>query len=324
MAVGTNGPPVLNGSAYVYPEKTLAQLREQLLIRLGYGAMLATPPPGMEPTLDSFLTDAHEQLYHRYPTLRQQRWWTIAITQGNRFYDVPYTGAYLAGNDIAIINGTPDALNSISGDFTAGGFTTGMSINISGSDADDGIHAVGATVGVGTMELSTTTTVTGETAGNQIFVKEEGFVNLHLRQITYVGLLDGVTWNDMISGIKPTDFNNTSQQRPSHYEIREFVEFFPEPDKAYTLYIKGRTGLRPFGADTDVTSMDPHVVFLQSLAQAKAHYGQGDANIYFQQLENLLGNLNSESFGNDRFIPSQDMEVPPLPYPEVTGTGWSR
>ena len=323
MAAGTNGPPVLNGSAYVYPEKTLAQLRTDVLTRTGYASMLASPPPGVKELINSFVVDAHEQLYHRYHTLRQQRWWTIDIVQGSRFYDVPYLGAYVGGKDIAIVQGTPDQLTTASGDFTAAGFVAGMVINISGSDADDGLHTLG-TVGTGTMDLTTNSGVTGETAGNLIQVKEDGFKNLDLREITYVGLLDGTIWNDMISGITPTDFNNDSQQRPSHYEVREYIEVFPEPDQAYTLYLKGHTGLLPFGADTDVTSMDPHPVFLQALAQAKAHYGQGDANIYFQQLENILGRLNAGTFGNDRFIPNQEIHVPSLPYPDVTGTGWNR
>lgn len=36
MPGGLNGPPVLNGAAYVYPTKTLAQLRADVLVRLGF------------------------------------------------------------------------------------------------------------------------------------------------------------------------------------------------------------------------------------------------------------------------------------------------
>jgi hypothetical protein len=151
-----------------------------------------------------------------------------------------------------------------------------------------------------------------------IRVAEDGFEALDVREITYAGLLDGTVFNTMTAGIDPLLFNIDGQQRPTHYEIREYIEVFPEPDQAYTLYLKGPTALKPFTADRHITSTDPHPVFLQALAQSKAHYGQNDASIYFQQLENLLGKLNSASFGDKRFIPNPTMHPPSLPKPKVT------
>jgi len=316
MAVGTNGPPVLNGSPYVYPDKTLAKLREQLLLRLGYGAILANPPPGISETLDAFLQDVHEQIYFRYPTLRQERWWTVTTVQGSRFYDVPYTGAYLAGTDISINQGSPDSISQLALDFTAAGFTDGMVVNVTGSEFNDGLHTLG-TVGTLSTNLSTTTTVTAEAAGNLVSVIEAGGANLDLREITYVGMLDGTIWNEMIAGIPPSLFNIDQQQRPTNYEIREFIEVYPEPDQAYVIYLKGRMALRPFTADTDVTTVDPWPVFLLALAQAKAHYGQGDARIYFQEFEALVGGLNEATFGTKRYIPNPDLPLRNLPYPKM-------
>lgn len=317
MAVGTNGPPVLNGSAYVYPERTLAQLRNDLLIRLGYAAMLASPPPGVPELLNSFLQDAHTQLYERFPTLRQQRWWTISLTQGERFYDVPKEGAYLAGNDIAIVQGSPDTITTAGGDFTAGGFTNGMVITVTGSDADDNQHTI-ATVATGVLTLTSSLTVTGEAVGNLIHIQEEGAVALNMRHVEYAGLLDGSQWIELIGGIDPLLFNTTQQQRPERYEIREYIEVWPEPNKAYTMYLKGKSGLRPFTADSDVTSMDSHPVFLQALAMGKRHYGQSDASDYFQMLENMIGELNAGTYGTERFIPNPSHGLASIPLPEVT------
>lgn len=317
MAIGTNGPPVLNGSAYVYPRKTLYQLRRSVIRRLGYSAQVDNPPPGMSELIDEFLQDAHEQLWYRYRQLRQKRWWTIAITQGNRHYDIPYDGAYYEAQDITIANGTPDSIVTTAADFTAYGFTDGMEISISGSTADDGYHTVG-TAGTTTMTLSTSGAVTGETAGGLIRITSDDFEVVDIREITYVGLLDGTIFNTMTAGIDPLLFNIDGQQRPTHYEIREYVEVFPEPDQAYTMYIQGPTALKPLTADAHYTSTDPHPVFLQALAQSKAHYGQNDASVYFQQLENLLGKLNSDSFGNMRYIPNPEIHAPSLPKPKVT------
>ena len=319
MAVGTNGPPVLNGSAYTYPEKTLEQLRQRLLIKLGYAAQLSAPPPGMNILLNTFLQDANEQLYHRYTTLRQRRWWTVAITAGNRFYDVPYTGAYLEAQTIAFVSGSPDTITTSAGSFVDAGFEAGDVINISGSDSNDGYHTIAAGgVAAGTLTLTTNLSLTTEAAGERVRVAEDSFVNLDLRQIKYVGLLDGTIWSDMYPGIDPLLFNITQQKRPTHYQIREHIEVFPEPDKAYTLYLFGRSALMPFTADAHITSVDPLPVYLQALAEAKAHYGQPDAQVYFQRLEGMLGDLNAESFAGERFIPNPEPSLPAYPYPQVT------
>jgi hypothetical protein len=318
MAIGTNGPPVLNGSAYVYPQKTLKQLRDRIIIRLGWGAQLASPPPGVAETVNDFLQSAHEELYQRYPILRQQKWFSIAVTQGNRFYDVPYTGAYYEASDIAFNSASPDTIVNTSGDFVAAGFTAGMRISVSGSDSNDGYHTLGATVSANSMDLTTSTTVTTEAAGALIRITEDDFDVLDLREITDVGLLDGTIWNSMIAGIDPMLFNIDQQSRPSHFEIREYVEVFPEPDQAYTLYLKGRVSIRPFTADAHVSTVDPHVVFLNACANAKAHYGQPDARVYWEQLEALIGNLNAGSFAKERFIPEPEPDLPSLPTPKVT------
>jgi hypothetical protein len=84
------------------------------------------------------------------------------------------------------------------------------------------------------------------------------------------------------------------------------------------MYLFGRTGLMPFTADDHITSVDYLPVYLQALAEAKAHYGQADAQVYFQRLEGMLGDLNAESFGNMRFIPHPEKTTPAWPYPQVT------
>lgn len=71
-----------------YPTRTLAQMREYLMIRLGWGAMVATPLPGVAVTLNSFLRDAQEQIYRQYKVFRLERYFTWAMTPGVRFYDL--------------------------------------------------------------------------------------------------------------------------------------------------------------------------------------------------------------------------------------------
>lgn len=72
-----------------HPTETLANLRKYLLVRLGFAAMLASPPPGMTDLLDSFLIEAQTLLYQRFRMLRLERWFTWDMVAGVRFYDLP-------------------------------------------------------------------------------------------------------------------------------------------------------------------------------------------------------------------------------------------
>lgn len=72
-----------------YPTRTLAQMREYLMIRLGWGAMVSTPLPGVAVTLNSFLRDAQEQIYRQYKVFRLERFFTWQLVEGVRFYDLP-------------------------------------------------------------------------------------------------------------------------------------------------------------------------------------------------------------------------------------------
>lgn len=71
-----------------HPTETLADLRKYLMVRLGFAAMLAAPPPGMADLLDSFLIEAQTLLYQRFRMLRLERWFTWDMTAGTRFYDL--------------------------------------------------------------------------------------------------------------------------------------------------------------------------------------------------------------------------------------------
>ena len=72
----------------VNPSRTLDELRTELLVRLGYSAMTANPPPGMEALLTSFLQSAQTNLYRQYNVLRTERFFEWDLVQGDRFYDI--------------------------------------------------------------------------------------------------------------------------------------------------------------------------------------------------------------------------------------------
>jgi hypothetical protein len=72
-----------------YPTRTLAQMREFLMIRLGWAAMKDTPLPGVNDTLNAFLQDAQDQLHAEYRIPRMERFFTWDMTVGTKFYDLP-------------------------------------------------------------------------------------------------------------------------------------------------------------------------------------------------------------------------------------------
>jgi len=79
--------PVTNGPLAEFG-RTLKELRDDLMKRLGYGAQVNNPPPGMKDLLNSFLAEAQELLHARYSVLRTQRTYSWPLVAGQRYYDL--------------------------------------------------------------------------------------------------------------------------------------------------------------------------------------------------------------------------------------------
>ena len=122
---------------------------------------------------------------------------------------------------------------------------------------------------------------------------------------TWVGFQDdNAAWIEMSEGIDPSRYTNTTQGRPDSYEIRQGVEIFPSPDSStYKLRIKGHYGLLAFADDADTTTLDSELVFMLALGNAKAHYGQRDAQSILTQVTSYLKAINAGSHGTARYIP---------------------
>ena len=223
--MATLNPAVTEG-AYT---DTLKILRDRVLIRLGFAAQLANPPPGMAALVNEFLSSAQVQLAKRIPELVTERFYTWTMIAGTRFY-------------------------STSGD-------------------DEGVTA-------------------------------PDFI-LDPQNITWIGVedLNGVFY-PLIEGINPTLYTTESKDGfPQRYEIRQSIEVFPAPADAYKLQVKGYPKNFAFADDADVATIDPELIFLLALANAKAHYGQNDAQLYFTQATNHLGQLTAGSHGTKRYVP---------------------
>jgi len=146
---------------------------------------------------------------------------------------------------------------------------------------------------------------------------------LNPNKVTWVGFEDlNKAWYNLIEGIPPEFYTraNINFGWPARYEIRSCIEIFPAPQAAYTLWVKGQFGLRPFAADDDLTTFDSELVLLLALGNAKAARSQPDAQAVLGQATTYFGALVAGRHATARYIPRTRMQNPATP-PRFTPLG---
>jgi hypothetical protein len=138
------------------------------------------------------------------------------------------------------------------------------------------------------------------------------------RCVEWAGIQDTRNvWYPLIQGIPPQLYTMiTKPWRPARYEIRNAIELYPMPDQTYFLWIRGHFGLMAFAADSDKTTIDAELVFLSALANAKAHYGQPDANNIQAEANTYRGELIAATHQTAHYIPGT-IAVPPAVRPTL-------
>lgn len=136
------------------------------------------------------------------------------------------------------------------------------------------------------------------------------------QRVTWVGMedLNGV-WYPLRKGIPPEMYTRAeiTPGWPQFYEIRSCIEVFPAPQAAYKLRVKGHFEIDDLVLDTDQPAVDSEAVFLLALGNAKQHYGQADAQLYFQQSFSHVQSLVAGSHHTARYIPGRPSPVPATP-----------
>jgi hypothetical protein len=150
---------------------------------------------------------------------------------------------------------------------------------------------------------------------------EDVLSNFHLdpsKKIEWVGIQDSRNvWYPLIKGISPQLYTMiTKPWRPARYDIRQAIELYPAPDQTYGLWMRGHFGMLSFVNDTDVTTIDSELLFLHALANAKAHYGQPDANNIESQANVYRAELIAGTHQTAHYIPGT-MPVPPAVRPSL-------
>jgi hypothetical protein len=138
------------------------------------------------------------------------------------------------------------------------------------------------------------------------------------RCIEWAGIQDTRNvWYPLIQGIPSQLYTMiTKPWRPARYEIKNAIEIYPAPDQTYWLWIKGHFGLMSFVNPTDTTTIDAELVFLHALANAKAHYGQPDANNVESQANTYRAELIAATHQTAHYLPGT-IAVPPAVRPTL-------
>lgn len=328
---GQNGPAIVNGGANSYDRAldfdapvafdsglvvqqgaTRAQLRDRLMIRLGFASMRANPPPGMVDTCNEFLRTAQEHAYWRYPVLRTENWWSWQLSPGMRFYDLPING-------IAVLE--PRRVSAAwiadTGGLTFLPWTATVAL------------ALGALVLPSTATgYVYKVTVAGTTAAAEPAWPTAAGGTVVSGSVTFTAIeAPAATWTPVAFGINAAEFTASQTGKPHRLEVREYIEVWPAPDKTYLLQLKGHMGLLPFDDDANLVTIDAEVVLTFATALAKAHYRQPDANNYAQMAAGLERNLTAGTHAGRRYLPQpatgglKGAHTPLLPLPIGTWRG---
>jgi hypothetical protein len=138
---------------------------------------------------------------------------------------------------------------------------------------------------------------------------EDVLANYHMdpaKTIEWVGMQDSRNvWYPLIEGIPPQLYTMIDKPwRPARYAIRQAIELYPTPDQTYWLWMRAHFGLLSFSNDSDQTTIDSELVYLLALANAKAHYGQPDANNIASQANAYRGELIAGTHKTAHYIPA--------------------
>jgi hypothetical protein len=301
--------------------ETLLQLRTRLLRRLGYGSTAANPPPGMADTVDEFLISQNRLMYQKYPALRTRRFFRWSLLEGERFYGLADNDENVTTEVVTLTIASPCVVT-----LTAHGFVAAQEVVFTTTGALPTGLVAGTTYYV--LNPTTDTFQVAATAGGAAINTTGTQSGVHTATVqpvatcvfhlditkdiagVYVRDLNGA-WLPMVAGINPQLYTMVDQPGiPSYYEIRQCIEVYPAPQAdGYELWVKAHSKLLDFAASGDKPSTDSELVFLQALADAKAHYGQPDANTVAARAKSYLFDLVSSTHLTKRYIPG----VSPLP-----------
>ena len=129
-----------------------------------------------------------------------------------------------------------------------------------------------------------------------------------------VAVLDNTVYAAMREGI---DWGHRSQSTlagmPRRFERLELLEVWPRPDRAYPITFKYVRNLGRFSQDRDLCDIDPGLILLHALFNAKSHYRQPDAQVYANQLQARLASIKAAAISKRSYSRTPEFDPSPLP-----------
>lgn len=126
---------------------------------------------------------------------------------------------------------------------------------------------------------------------------------IHAERLEWISVRSSNVWTPPLEvGIAAEMYTaQTIAQCPTHWDFNRAsgtpqIEFWPEPDVAYSVRLFGTAPLGAFDVDGDRSTLDSDLVLLYALAQAKAHYRQEDAPLIMEQLNKTLSQLKNKGW----------------------------
>lgn len=305
--------------------RTLGDFRTELMIRLGYAANAANPPAGMLSLLDAVVNESQQLLWRRLELDQEgaQPPRMVDVTDVN-VLDYPLVFAHALGQLKAHYN-KPDAKLYLDqaekqlGDYMR---RSPPSIQFLARDflkeAQRFLYQKAASFrqsrffywplekGVRFYDFAQ-----NEGECEHRFVPE-------LIEGVYVTEGDDCTterWRELAAGINPLLYNGGVRESwPYRYEFRQCIEIFPAPDgRAGYLRVKAKFELQPFEDDSDYTTIDADLVFLQALAVGQEHFQQKNAQLTHALVRSRLGDIIAGEHHTRRYIPDDPFEPPANP-----------
>src|SRR5690606_23427222 len=271
--------------------RTLFDFRTELMIRMGYAANAANPPAGMLSLIDAVVNESQQLLWRRLeldqegaqpPRMEEDTDVNVldyplvfahALGQLKAHYNKPDAKLYLDQAEKQLgdyMRRSPPSIQFLARDFL--------------KEAQRFLYQKAASFrqsrffywplqeGVRFYDFAQNE---GECAHR--FVPE-------LIEGVYVTEGDDCTterWRELAAGINPLLYNGGVRESwPYRYEFRQCIEIFPAPDsRAGYLRVKAKFELQPFEDDSDYTTIDADLVFLQALAVGQEHFWQENAQL---------------------------------------------
>lgn len=247
--------------------------------------------------LNRFLIEAQRTLYWEYEFDALKRYWQLFTVAGVNLYAYPGTPGNWAANTNMVINQVIyDGTNYQSAGRTGqtGGAAPAWNAQLGGATVDNGVTWV---------NLGPTTPPTPDP-----------------RRFDDIKIIYNNGWLRMREGIPSVAYTLTSTMLPRRYAHRQgLFEVWPSPDTVYTIEMHGYQALNAFTKDTDSLTIDRDLVFYSAVAAAKANpkFNHPDAKLYADTAAGMLRNLRAKNFGNKRFIPGGDPDLPIRPIPLI-------